>query len=245
MCFDNPLKRLDMKKVLFIALLIGCAPSLLAQTASLKVKGEATVKAIPELMMINIPLEAKAATYTKTSDNLTKTYNDLESALVKAGIADDKIQSSSLRIQENYRYENRERILDGYVGSIQVYMELDHIPENMEAVISTLKQENFNFGYNLSFGLSESQKKKLLEEALKEAVADGKNKADILAEALEMRILSLDEVNYGYMSGRPDVFEPKMRMDAAEMSDGGDQLNLNPREMEIRKEVGLVWNVAK
>lgn len=234
-----------MKKIAFIALLIGFAPSLLAQTASLKVKGEATVKAIPELMMINIPLEAKASTYSQTSDNLTKTYNDLESALVKAGIADDKIQSSSLRIQENYRYENRERILDGYVGSIQVYLELDHTPDNIKAVISTLKQENFNFGYNLSFGLSEAQKEKLLEEALISAVADGKNKAEILAESLEVRILSLDEVNYGYMSGAPDVFEPKMRMEASAMSDGGDQLNLNPREMEIRKEVGLIWKVAK
>lgn len=218
-----------------------------AQTSTIKVKGEATVKAIPALMNVNIPLQAKNETYEATSNDLTKTFNELTSALVKAGINEDDIKSNSMSINPEYRYMNQDKQLLGYVGSIRVSIELEHTQENMNAVVNTLKKEAFNFGYSLFFSLSETQKSTLLEEALTKAVKDGEHKADILAEALEVRIVALEEVNHGYMSDGPDVFQPRFRsMDAVEMkSDGGQELTLNPSEMEIRKEVGLIWKVAK
>ncbi|MCZ4410644.1 SIMPL domain-containing protein [Cryomorphaceae bacterium 1068] len=218
-----------------------------AQTSTIRVKGEATVKAIPALMNVNIPLQAKKETYEATSNDLTKTFNELTSALVKAGINEDDIKSNSMSINPEYRYMNQDKQLLGYVGSIRVSIELEHTQENMNAVVNTLKKEAFNFGYSLSFSLSETQKSTLLEEALTKAVKDGEHKADILAEALEVKIVALEEVNHGYMSDGPDVFQPRFRsMDAVEMkSDGGQEITLNPSEMEIRKEVGLIWKVAK
>jgi uncharacterized protein YggE len=218
-----------------------------AQTSTIKVKGEATVKAIPALMNVNIPLQAKKDTYEATSNDLTKTYNNLKSALIKSGIAEDNIKSNSMNINPEYRYVDRDKQLIGYVGSIRVSIELEHTQENMNAIVNTLKNEAFNFGYNLSFSLSETQKEALLEEALTKAVEDGEHKADILSEALGVRIVALEEVNYGYMTDGPDVFQPRFRsVDAYEMkSDAGQELTLNPSEMEIRKEVGLIWKVAK
>lgn len=218
-----------------------------AQTSTIKVKGEATVKAIPALMNVNIPLQAKKETYEATSNELTKTYNDLRAALVKAGVDEEEIKSNSMSINPEYRYVEREKQLLGYVGSIRLSIELEHNQENMNAVVNTLKDEAFNFGYSLSFSLSEEQKETLLEEALTKAVKDGERKASILAKALEVKIIALEEVNHGYMSGRADVLHPMMRSaEAYQMkSDAGQELTLNPSEIEIRKEVGLIWKVAK
>jgi len=218
-----------------------------AQTATIKVKGEATVKAIPALMNVNIPLQAKQDTYEATSNDLTKTYNALKTALVKAGITEGEIKSNSMSINPEYRYLDRDKQLIGYNGSIRLSIELDHTQENMNAIVNTLKNEDFNFGYSLSFSLSETQKETLLEEALTKAVEDGERKASILAKALEVKIVTLAEVNHGYMSDGPGVFQPLMRSaEAYNMkSDGGQELTLNPSEMEIRKEVGLIWKVAK
>jgi hypothetical protein len=214
-----------------------------AQTATLKVRGEASVKTVPELMNVRIPLEVKESSYSGTSDALTDKYNALEKALVKAGVPEAEIQSSGLNIRENYRYENRERIMDGYAGNLSVSIELTYTPENMAAIMNTLKQDEFNFGYSLTFGLSERQKTSLLEKTLQEAIADGRRKAEIMASTLEVRILSLDEVSFGYSDDRPDILQPKMRMAEAAADAGG--LDLNPLEMEIRKEVMLVWKVAE
>lgn len=198
-------------------------------------------------MNVNIPLQAKKDTYEGTSNELTKTFNDLQAALVKAGIDADEIKSNSMNINPDYRYVDRVQQLVGYIGSIRLTIELEHNQENMNAIVNTLKNDAFNFGYNLSFSLSEDQKETLLEEALTKAVEDGENKAAILAKALGVRVITLEEVNYGYMSGGSDVLRPMMRSaDAYEMkSDGGQELTLNPSEIEIHKEVGLIWKVAK
>lgn len=152
-----------------------------------------------------------------------------------------------MSINPEYRYLDRDKQLIGYNGSIRLSIELDHTQENMNAIVNTLKNEDFNFGYSLSFSLSETQKETLLEEALTKAVEDGERKASILAKALEVKIVTLAEVNHGYMSDGPGVFQPLMRSaEAYNMkSDGGQELTLNPSEMEIRKEVGLIWKVAK
>jgi len=236
-----------MKNLLLIPAFLALITSAQAQTSTMKVKGEATVKAIPALMNVNIPLEAKQKTYEATSDELTITFNDLKEALIEAGIDKEKIKSNSMSINPEYQYIERERVLNGYVGSIRLTLELEHTQENMNAIVNTLKNEVFSFGYNLSFSLSESQKDALLNEALTEAVKDGENKAAILAEALGVKVIALDEVNYGYFNDGPDVFQPRMR--SAEAYDmkagGGEEITLNPMEMEIRKEVGLIWRVAK
>ena len=236
-----------MKNILLLSTALFFLTFAKAQTSTIKVKGEATVKAIPALMNVNIPLQAKKDTYEATSDDLTKTFNDLKNALVKAGIDADEIRSNSMNINPDYRYSDRVQQLVGYIGSIGLSIELEHNQENMNAIVNTLKDDAFNFGYNLSFSLSEKQKETLLEEALTKAVEDGENKAAILAKALEVRIVTLEEVNYGYMSGGSDVFRPMVRSAEAleTKSDSGQELTLNPSETEIRKEVGLIWKVAK
>lgn len=236
-----------MKNLLLLSTAILMFASAKAQTSTVKVKGEATVKAIPELMNVNIPLQAKKETYEATSNDLTKTYNDLRAALVKAGIEKGEIKSNAMNINPDYRYLEREQKLIGYVGSIRLSIEIQHTQENMNAIVNTLKNEAFNFGYHLSFTLSESQKEALLEEALTKAVNDGKRKASILAKALGVNMVTLEEVNHGYMTGGGDVFHPVLRSaDAYEMKAEGDQeLDLNPGELVVRKEVGLIWKVAK
>lgn len=236
-----------MKNLLLLSTALFLFAFAKAQTSTIKVKGEATVKAVPALMNVNIPLQAKKDTYEGTSNELTKTFNDLQAALVKAGIDADEIKSNSMNINPDYRYVDRVQQLVGYIGSIRLTIELEHNQENMNAIVNTLKNDAFNFGYNLSFSLSEDQKETLLEEALTKAVEDGENKAAILAKALGVRVITLEEVNYGYMSGGSDVLRPMMRSaDAYEMkSDGGQELTLNPSEIEIHKEVGLIWKVAK
>jgi uncharacterized protein YggE len=235
-----------MKNLLLISAFIAVLASANAQTSTMKVKGEATVKAVPALMNVSIPLDAKEATYEATSNELTKTFNDLKEALIKAGIDKEKIKSNSMSINPEYQYLERERKLVGYVGSIRLTLELDHNQSNMNAIVNTLKNEAFSFGYSLSFSLSEEQKETLLEEALTKAVKDGEKKATILAEALGVKVIALDEVSYGYSNDSPDIFQPRMMAEAYDMkSSGGEDITLNPSEMEIRKEVGLIWRVAK
>ncbi len=230
-----------MKTKLILALI--CFPILtFAQTAELKIKGEATVKAVPEMMVVNIPLEVKNPTYEGTSNELIQTYNNLKAAFDKNGIDKDMVESNSLNIRENVVYSGRERKQDGYIGTMQIHLEVNHESDVLNQIISTLNDERFQFGYSLGFALSEEQKSALLEEAIKRAVEDGKTKAAILTEALEVEIIGLAEINYEHSMDQPGIFQPKFAVRNMEAADA--ELEMNPSEMEISKSVHLIWKVS-
>lgn len=236
------LKTITTTVFLFLTILMSAQDS----ESVLKVRGEAVLKAIPEVLNVTIPLQEKARTYEACTNQLTATYNELQKALVKAGIDEKKIFSSRLSITEDYNYQERTRVLIGYIGSITLTMKLEHTEKNLNLIMRTLNDERFNFGYNVSFSLSEEQKEKMREEAIKEAVKDAKKKAATLAEALEVRLLDIKDVNFEYSEGGNDVLVMhKSLMMEANMADGGSDIKLNPEEQEIRKSVGVIWRIAK
>ena len=221
---------------------------LTAQTGGsvLKVQGEAVIRTTPEDMVIRIPIEVKDVEYKATSDKLIRTYNNLVDALVKAGLNRDTLKSNSLQITEDYTYIDRERKLVGYVGRIQMMIDMHHDTKMLQKIMQTLADERFRFGYQLNFKLSKSQEDSLTAEAIKKATFDARQKADILATALDVRLLEIKEINYGYdqPGGGIPVFRDQMMMSKEADSQGGN-LQLNPQEIEMRKEVRVIWAIGK
>src|SRR5690554_407870 len=194
----------------------------------IKVRGEAIVRAVPEILNVNIPLQAKAKTYEECTSILTSTFNDLTAALVKAGIDKDEIYSNHLNISEDYNYQDRERVLVGYIGNIMLYIELPYTEKTLNKVMQTLNNERFNFGYNVSFSFSETQKDSLREEAIKLAVSDANAKAKILADALSVNIVEIKEVNFEFSDGGNDNIIMRRSVYADNMmSSGGNDIKLN------------------
>lgn len=211
----------------------------------LKVQGEAVMYDVPELMQIRIPVQTKNESYEACSNDLIKTYNALSDALVKSGVDEDEVKSDRLNIQENYTYLERERKLDGYIGNINVMVELPHTPKMLTAIMNTLKEERFKFGYTLSFAFSEPQKEKLREEAIRKAIADARRKAEVITEEMGLKLVSVQEINYGYFDSGRDIIVEHEEM-AYKMSDSeSTELTLNPQKMEIRKNIGVIWLIAK
>src|SRR5690554_4794694 len=239
---------MNFKKITTTLLLILSIMTVSAQSPEsvIKVRGEAIVRAVPEVLNIRIPLQTKAKTYEECTNLLTSTFNDLNAALVKSGIDKKRIYSNQLSISEDYNYQDRERVLIGYVGTITLSLELPHTEKNLNRVMRTLNDERFKFGYQASFSFSEAQKDSLREEAIKLAVSDAKVKAKILAEALSVSLEEIKEVNFEFSDGGNDVIIMRQSMLAeSKMSDGGSDIKLNPQEQEISKSVGVIWRISQ
>lgn len=212
----------------------------------IKVRGEAIVRAVPEILNIRIPIQSKAKTYEETTNLLTSTFNDLNAALVKAGIDKEKIYSNQLNIAEDYNYQDRERVLVGYVGNITLSLELPHTEKNLNRVMRTLNDERFNFGYEVSFSFSETQKDSLRDAAIKLAVSDAKAKAKTLSEALDVKLVEIKEVNFEFGDrGNDNIVLRQSMLAQSKMSDGGNDIKLNPQEQEISKSVGIIWRISQ
>ncbi len=237
-----------MKMIIsFCTLIVLLSGSTFAQQhgSLLKVQGEATLFEVPEEMNVRIPIEIRAAGYEECSNKLINTYNQLKDALVKNGVDKNVITSSRLNISENYVYYERERKLDGYIGQINISIDLPHTDKKLTDIMNTMKDERFKFGYQVSFSLTEEQKQKILAEAIKSAIADATYKAEVIVESLDLKLVTIQEVNFGYSHGGDPVLMRHDNMAYAKESDAGAELQLTPEKIQITRTVSIVWLIAK
>ncbi len=216
----------------------------------LKVKGNATLYQIPEIMLVNIPLQVTDSLYENCSEKLTKIHHDLKKKLVANGIKKKSIKSDRLSVSEKTSWSKQGRIPDGYMGSINVKIEMKHTFKNLNSIINTLKEGSFNFGYNVNFKLSEEQKSKLLENAIELAISDAKNKAAIIAKNFDVKLVEIKEVNFGYSQPSYDMLTREsdavfFMLEEEEESDEALTLNINPKKIQINKTINVIWKIEK
>ncbi len=240
---SNNLK-LNMKKFIFTIALLTTSIIVLAQAEPgvIKVKGEAVVKAVPENMEVSIPLEARDTSYEACNGKITQTYNSLQRALEKNGIQKSRIKSNGIRISEDYQYSGGERRFIGYVGNVSLTLEEKYTDEKLNAVLRTLRTKAFNFGYNISFLLSDSQRELMREDAILKATADAQKKAKMLASAMNVGLAQIREISYGYLTQETN---PIMYRSESKMMNAGnmEDVSVNAKEIEVTKQVGIIWDI--
>ncbi len=233
--------------ILFGFLLIA-ASNLFAQGNSnvLKVQGEAIFQVAPEVLVVNIPIQVKDPVYERCTKQLVANYNLLKAALVENNIEEEAIKSDNLSVNENYTWDQRERKFEGYIGNLRVSVEQEYTVEKLSSIIETLKSEEFRFGYNISFKLSEKQKSDQLEKAINLAVEDAMNKAKIIAGAANIKIGEIQEINFGYSAPTHELLtRSKEVFYNVEDAGGKMELNLNPQLIQIQKSVGIIWEIEE
>ncbi len=236
-------------KVTFLSILILAAATVSAQEKSnvINVQGEAIFKVTPKIFVVNIPIQIKDSVYENCTKRLVEKYNLLKDALIKNKINEESIQSDNLSVNENYIWDQREQKFDGYIGNIQVTVEQEYTVEKLSAVIETLKDEEFKFGYHISFKLSEKQKAEQLEKAINMAVEDANNKAKMIAKAMNIKLGEIRNINFNSSGGSHDILtmEDSEVMFSAARSEAKLELNLNPQLIEIQKRIGIVWEILQ
>jgi len=241
-------------KIFILQIIMFSCLNLFSQTTSnvLKVQGESVIFTTPEEMHIYIPLISEDPDYYKCSDRLVKNYNYLVEILTASGIEKEVIKTDNINIEENFSWEQegiweqRKRVLIGYKGSIGVNITLKYTPEKLTKILNTLKSNENKYTYRIEFQLSKKQKNELLEKAIKIAVEDANLKAKYISESLNLKLLEIKEINFGYNSisdenlAKVEIFSISLHEETV-----SDKIVLNPEQIEIRKTIGIIWEVQK
>ncbi len=212
-------------------------------TPLIQVEGQARVSAIPKIVNVRIPVESHALEYQACVSKLTAKYNHLEKALEKAGYDKKSLKNSGLSVNERYTYNGQKRIKDGYTGSMNIQIELEFSNEAMNDIIEILSAPEFDFGFSLSYQLSEKQKDELSSLALQEAVSDARMKAAVMAEAIDKDLGRVILMNYNTGSGSPMPirYDSMMKAESGAVQD----VSLNPTEIEISRSVILHYEISE
>jgi uncharacterized protein YggE len=197
---------------LLCALLVGVAavPSAaLAQDGTIRpiagtrldISATGTVSRVPDLAIISAGVVTRATTASGAiADNATRMAR-VRAALKRAGIADRDIQTSSINLNPDYRYQDgKPPVLTGYQASNNVSIRFRDI-RNSGQILDALVSEGANQinGPTLTIDKPEAA----YDEARGSALAVGRARAELYARGLGMRVVRLLSVSESGGYSRP------------------------------------------
>ena len=170
------------------------------------------VTRVPDVAVISAGVVTSSATATGALQEAADRMARVGAALRSAGIADRDIQTSSVNLNPEYRYDNDQPPqLTGYTASNQVSIRFRDI-RNAGRILDALVKQGANQinGPNLTIDKPEAA----LDEARAKAIASGRARADLYARSLGMRDFSAGYARIGGAprSNRPCTIQPAVAL---------------------------------
>ena len=179
----------------------------------LDISATGTVTRVPDLAIISAGVVTRAPTASGAISENAARMERVRAALRRAGIEDRDIQTSSINLNPDYRYqENQPPVLTGYQASNSVSVKFRDI-RNAGKILDALVAEGANQINGPMLGIDKPEE--ALDEARQQALTKARARAELYARAIGKRvgrILSISES--GAMA--PPYPMPMMRMEAAQ-----------------------------
>lgn len=197
---------------LCLTVILALAAPALAEEARpmITVTGTGTVEAAPDIATLMIGVTTQAETAAAALGDNTAALGAVLSRLTAAGIAARDMQTSNLSINPNWTgYDSSAPVISGFVASNQLTVTVRDLA-TLGEVLDAAVQDGANTLNGLTFAVAEP--KPLLDEARKQAVADARDRAELLAVAAGVKLGRVVSITETVVSG------PPMPMYRAEMS---------------------------
>ncbi len=227
-----------------LALLIGCAvlsavPAA-AQDATalvrpmtgtrLDISTTGSVSRVPDLAIISAGVVTKSATASGAIADNAARMERVRAALKRAGVADRDIQTSSISLNPDYRYENNQPpMLTGYQASNNVSVKFRDI-RTSGTILDALVAQGANQinGPSLTIDKPEAA----YDEARTKALAVGRARAELYARSLGMRVVRLLSVSESGGFARPPM-PMSSRAESAMAADAKTSIDPGSQDLEV------------
>lgn len=172
-----------------------------ANSNVIDVNGQSTVKVTPDLVTVYFNVETNGTSASQAKDANSLVVDKMTIELVKLGFKTEEIQTESLNIYEDIRWEDNKQKSYGFKASHQIKVELS---TNSASKISQVIDAGVDSGALLSyinFELSTEKQNQYKAQALSEASKDASNKAQAIASGLGKKVgklVSVSTSNYDY-----------------------------------------------
>ena len=225
-----------------IALTLAHSNSCRAQDREvLQVVGKAIFLETPENYVLQIDLIETDTLYERCSRELLNKLELLQEELSSKGLQKEQISTQDLSMAEQFEFRDGKRIKIGYIGTVRLTIEDKYSPKKLGSVIQV--PEKYQVTYRLIFALSDQQKDSLSEKAIKAAVEDARSKAELIAAASGVKLVKISKINYE-ASNFGDYRLIQEAEVAHKVRDFGNELDLSPKAISIRKAVDIEWQIA-
>ena len=215
--------------------LMAASPLLADNAATITVTGEASISRAPDMATISVGVttvgETASAALTQNSADMQKVIDRLKAS----GVAETDLQTTGLSVNPNWTSSKLSggQEIDGFTAMNSLTVGIRDL-EKLGAVLDAVVQDGANTLNGVTFGLVDPRP--VLDEARKDAVADARRKADLLATAAGVKLGDLVSItDAGGYSGGP---APMFRADAGSVP-------IQSGEVGHQANVVITWEIAE
>jgi len=209
------------------------------QQEGIWVNGTGEVQATPDIAIVNLGVQAQAATVAEAQEQASLAMDNVMASLKADGIADKDIKTTSYNIWQQSRWDpdNQEEIVTGYEVSNSVEVTVRNVTDAGEIIDGVVKAGGDNIRVNgIRFEVEDPSA--YLDEAREKAVADAKKKAEQLASLADVKLGEPTYISEGY--DIPVVYPA--RSYAMEEAAGAPPISAG--ETTIRASIQIVYDIG-
>ena len=230
----------SMRKTLIAALLLlvpvqmAAAQDARERMRTISVTGTGSVTAKPEIAEVQIGVQTEARTAAAALNGNTAAMNTLFTTLKNTGIAETDMQTSGFNVSPRYEQPQpgRPSGIGGYQVSNQVTVKVRELPKLGE-LLDQVVQNGANTVHGVRFSLAKPDV--FADLARKEAMADAKRKAELLAMEGGVKLGRIASINE---AGGP---EPRFQEAAVAMRSAAGPVPVAPGELTVRASLRVTW----
>lgn len=212
---------------------------------SISVQGNSVVKANPDIVKVYFNVETTGATSSEANSKNSEIVDKMKVALIKIGIAEDKIVTQNFQVNVWQEWENNKMADKGYKADHQIVIEL--LEEQFSLigkVIDAGANSEATIQY-INFELSNAKQNEYKALAFKQASEDARIKAEGIAEGLGSRLGGIKSVTVNEWGYNPwPIYSNGGGVAMAEAADAKlATTNIQPGEQDISGSVTAVYRI--
>lgn len=217
---------------------------------TISVSGEGEVFAVPDIAVFTLTVREEAKTAQAAQEVATKEINDIISYIEAEGIEEKDIKTTSYNVHPRYEWRkdcarfdvigdcDNNRELVGYEVSQSVRVKVRDT-DNAGEILAGVGARGIDNVSGLSFEIDDDDA--LKAKARREAIADAKRKAEVLADDLRVDIVRVAGFSEGNDYARPMYAKMEMAMDG--IGGGGAAPELPVGENKITSNVTITYEI--
>lgn len=210
---------------------------------TLFVSGSATANTKADKVIVSLGVETTDKTAQKALLSNSDLMNKVLGALKESGVQLNETRTSAFSINPNYNYSQYgdKGNLIGFTVSNSIHIESSNI-NSVSQWIDTAVQAGVNTVNDVYFSVSEEKLQDIKNMLLKEAIANAKTKADIVAAASGLNVAGIKSITVGEI-GFPPVPGPLYAKSFS--PDEASSTPILPGEQEVSTTVSIVYILVR
>lgn len=212
---------------------------------TVSVGGTSQFKANPDEATIMLRVVTNGTTPQEAQDKNSAAMTAVQRALKSAGIADTEMESTNYNLYPNtyWDYEKQRQVEAGYKATHTLKIKTKELDK-----VGTFIQLGVDAGAtnveSVSFALSKASERDAKDAALRQATQDARQKAEALADGLDVRLGKVVSVSISAYNVMPYYRGTSLMMAAEAMDSKAEAPPIAPQEVDVSANVQVVFEIA-